>query len=230
MITYSYNTLLTFAVLLYDCSALAFGCSSCTHLRVIEGLECGWCVRASPSHTNGTCSYTGSCHNVVEGFPPVRDSLCPAPTIIDFYPKAGPVEGGTTLTITGKDLGVTFDDFLFNSSSITVGGTPCMPITSNYIPGRQIKCLLHQRLSHSGSNNIMVTLHTGQTTSDSVGQFKVLVPMITGVHPDRGPAAGGTNITLRGSNLDIGNIENTQIILPNGLECYVQYVGLLSVY
>ena len=219
------NVYTQLAVLLYDCPALTDGCSSCTHLREFQGLDCGWCISLTTNPTEGTCVYTGNCNQLIIGFP---RSLCPAPTIIDFHPRAGPIQGGTTITITGLDLGVTFDDFRSNGSTISVGGTPCTPIPNGYIPGRQIKCILHQRLSDNARNNIMVTLHTGQGISER--QFGISEPRITGVFPVLGPAAGGTNLTLWGVNLNIGNLENTRVILQDALKCHPQYVGLFCVF
>ncbi len=38
-----------------------------------------------------------------------RDLTCPNPEITHFTPKSGPWEGGTNVTITGINLGKTFD-------------------------------------------------------------------------------------------------------------------------
>ena len=214
--------------MLYDCSTLTDGCSSCTHLREFQGLECGWCISSNTNPTAGTCAYTGDCSQIIVGLLHNDDSLCPAPIIASFYPTTGPIEGGTTITITGMELGATFDDFMSNTSSISVGVTPCTPIPQEYIPGKQVKCILHKRLSDSARNNIVVSLHTGQGVSE--GQFRILEPRITGVFPVLGPAAGGTNLTLFGVNLNIGNVESTRVLLQDALECYPQYVGLFCVF
>ena len=46
-------------------------------------------------------------------------------------PNSGPYQGGTTITITGTDLGVVVQDII----SVTIGGVPCMVDSNNYQPG-----------------------------------------------------------------------------------------------
>ena len=86
-----------------------------------------------------TCTYTdpGGC----DATPVTEGANCPGPMITDFNPKFGPPEGGTTITITGTDLGVSFSDFTAPGSSITVGGATCAPANpENYMPGQRIDC------------------------------------------------------------------------------------------
>ena len=145
---------------------------------------------------------------------------CPAPSITDFNPKSGPIEGGTTITITGRELGVTFDDFSA-MDSITVGGAPCTPIDrESYVPGRQINCITTSGGS-TGSKVIQITLPSGTTDSRTL-VFEVVTPRIERVSPILGPVAGGTKVTVFGSNLNIGNIEDTRITVVGGSVCEVE--------
>ena len=142
------------------------------------------------------------------------------PTITDFNPKSGPPEGGTTITITGRELGITFDDFMTNS--IRIGedqtGVPCMPTDrSSYIPGRQIRCI-----TTGGSATGSILISIGSRTGESDTPFRVASPQITRVFPSRGPQAGGTQLTVYGTDLNIGNIENTRITLIGGTECTIK--------
>ena len=204
-------------MILYDCPALTDGCSSCLGMSMTSGFECGWCDR--PSGMTDTCSFIGDCptQNLA-----TSGSQCPMPTITKFNPKSGPPEGGTTITITGRELGVTFDDFLTNS--IRIGedqtGVPCMPTDrGSYIPGRQIRCITSGG-STTGSKTIQINIGSRNETSDVL--FRVASPQITGVFPSRGPQAGGTQLTVYGTDLNIGNIEDTRITLVGGIECNVK--------
>ena len=200
-----------YTVLLYNCPSLATGCSSCLSFNITSGFECGWCDR--PSGMTDTCSFTGDC--------PSQDlattgSQCPMPTITDFNPKFGPPEGGTTIIITGIDLGVSFSDFA--EDSIQVGGVNCIPTDSDtYVPGRKISCTT---TSSTVSTAVMIMLSNGRASSGEM--FTRVSPRITGVFPPRGPQAGGTNLTVYGTNLDIGNTEDTTITLVGGTECTVK--------
>ncbi len=68
---------------------------------------------------------------------------CPAPDIINFSPQSGPPGGGTTITITGRNLGVTFSDFTANNITLRRAPNtmfPCTPISEGYVPGSTVRC------------------------------------------------------------------------------------------
>jgi plexin A len=161
-----------------------------------------------------TCSFTGDCPSqnlATDGM------QCPIPTITDFNPKFGPPEGGTTINITGTDLGVSFNDFVENS--IQVGGVNCMPTNPDgYTSGRRISCTT----TNSGmSTAVEISLPNGNATSGET-LFTRVSPRVTRVFPSRGPQAGGTNLIVYGTNLDIGNTEDTRITLVGATECTVE--------
>ena len=157
-----------------------------------------------------SCTYIGACEAAL-----IREgSGCPAPVIDDFNPKSGPTEGGTIITITGRDLGVTNNDV--TSNSIVVGDDPCMPVEDGFIPGRQIRCTTING-SSLGKNLIRVALPSGLAISSD--GFRIATPEIIRVDPILGPAAGGTKLTVWGSNLDIGNKVNTRLHIANGTSC-----------
>ena len=200
------------AVLLYNCLEVAAGCSSCIGMSLTSGFECGWCDR--PSGMTGTCSFIEDCssQNLV-----TTGSQCPMPTIDNFDPEFGPPEGGTTIIITGTNLGVSFSDFA--EDSIQVGGVNCIPEDSDsYEPGRRISCTT---TNSTMSTAVMITLSNGATSSGQT-LFTRVSPRVTGVFPLRGPQAGGTNLIVYGTNLDIGNTEDTTITLVGGTECTVK--------
>ena len=63
----------------------------------------------------------------------------------------------------------------------------------------------------------MIMLSNGPASS--VETFTRMSPQVIGVFPPRGPQAGGTNLTVYGTNLNIGNTEDTTITLVGGTEC-----------
>ena len=199
-----------FTVTLFNCANLANGCSSCLGSE----FDCGWCDR--PSGMTDSCNYTGLCDATTI----TMSGSCPRPTITDFNPKSGSIEGGTTITIEGTNLGVTFDDF--SANSITIGGVPCTPTDrDSYIPGRQIRCTTTNLSQVStGQKTVLVFAPSGIGSTNT--QFRVASPQIWGVVPVLGPVAGGTRMTVLGANLNVGNIEDTRIILVNGTECAIE--------
>ena len=202
-----------YAVLLYNCVEVAIGCSSCIGMSLASGFECGWCDR--PSGMTDTCSFTEDCapQNLA-----TTGSQCPMPTIDNFDPKIGPPEGGTTIVITGTDLGVSFSDFA--EDSIQVGGVNCIPADSNgYESGQRISCTT----TNSGASSaIEISLPNNRETTSGQTLFTRVSPQVTGVFPPRGPQAGGTNLTVHGTNLDIGNTINTTITLVGGTQCIIK--------
>jgi plexin A len=203
-------------VILYNCAELADSCSSCLGSE----FECRWC--GTPNQPTGSCAYSGPggvCN--AAAIPITTGSDCAVPNISDFSPKYGPPEGGTTITITGTDLGISFNDFNAPGSSIRVGGVACTPTDPDgYVPGRRISCITTSSGGSTGPRTILITLPNGAGASNT--QFNIVSPEITGVFPSRGPQAGGTKLTVYGTNLDIGNTENTRITLVGGTECTVK--------
>ncbi|WP_344135100.1 IPT/TIG domain-containing protein [Saccharopolyspora halophila] len=110
-----------------------------------------------------------------------------APVLLNLSPTRGPVAGGTVVTITGSDLS--------GATAVTFGGTPAVSytVTSN----TQITATAPPRAA--GPAPVVVTTPGG--TSNAVSFAYIAVPVITAVTPDQGPATGGNNVTITGSNL-----------------------------
>ena len=196
---------ISLAVVLFNCAELANSCSSCLG----SGFDCRWCDRPSPM--TDTCTYTGEC----TAMPVSSGASCPRATVTDFNPTSGPMEGGTTITFTGRELGVTFDDV-----SITVEGVSCTTTDRDgYKSGARISCITGQA-SSVGSNSIQITTLSGMVLLDD--QFRVADPQVVRVVPSLGPVAGGTTVTVYGSDLNIGNIENTGVTIVDGTVCEVE--------
>uniref|UniRef100_A0A8B9LVK9 Sema domain-containing protein n=1 Tax=Astyanax mexicanus TaxID=7994 RepID=A0A8B9LVK9_ASTMX len=97
-----------FAVTLYNCSVGRSDCSQCH--TADRKYECVWCGGAQSS-----CVHRESCSQRIA-------DTCPAPVIHFIEPLSGLVEGGTTLTISGSNLGQKAQDIL---RSVTVAGLSC---------------------------------------------------------------------------------------------------------
>ena len=201
------------AVVLYNCSSLADGCSSCLGANLGTGFDCGWCSGTS----NDMCRVAENCPGQFATSP----NECPTATITSVLPASGPPEGGTTVNITGTDLGVTYDDIV----NVMISSSPCITQEDGYISGTHIVCVTTAITSGPGSKDVMVTVQRG--TSSSVvegGMFTVVAPTVTGVEPSFGPMSGGTSITIRGTGLNISNVEDTRVTLDgeDGPECRIQ--------
>ena len=149
-------------------------------------------------------------------------SGCPPATITSVLPASGPPEGGTTVTITGTDLGVTYDDIVNN---VMISSSPCITQEDGYIPGTRIVCKTTSFTSGPGPKDLIITVR-GAGSSPVVGAslFTVVAPTVTGVEPSLGPMSGGTSINIQGTGLNISNVEDTRVTLDgeNGPECTIQ--------
>lgn len=116
-----------------------------------------------------------------------------APTISGITPATGPVAGGTQVTITGTNLtfvtGVTIGGIALTSVSVVNSGT-ITGITPAYVSGSLVKD---------------VTVTDAVSAATLAGGFTYNTapppPTITSVNPATGPAAGGSPVTITGTNL-----------------------------
>ena len=117
----------------------------------------------------------------------------PVPAVTSVAPDAGPVAGGTTVTVTGSGLAQvdavgfgtgTVSSFTVASDSSLTFSTP--PHASGLVP-------------------ITVTSPGGTSVVGAGDSFKAEpVPVVTSITPDAGPTKGKTRVTLTGKGL--GNV------------------------
>ncbi|MFT4279352.1 MAG: IPT/TIG domain-containing protein [Rhodopseudomonas sp.] len=109
------------------------------------------------------------------------------PTISTISPSSGSAGGGTSVTISGTNLaGVT---------SVTVGGASATLGTNT-----ATSILITTPSGTAGARDVVVTTAGGSVTSTG-GYTYVASPTISAITPNSGPAAGGTSVTITGTNL-----------------------------
>ena len=113
------------------------------------------------------------------------------PTVTGVTPTSGPTVGGTSVTVSGSNLsGATAVDFgTANPGTITADTTGSITVTSP---------------SGTGTVDVTVTTPNGTSAKTSADQFTYnapALPTVTAVTPTSGPTAGGTRVTVSGSNL-----------------------------
>jgi hypothetical protein len=119
------------------------------------------------------------------------------PTITSVSPSSGPVAGGTTITITGANY------VLGSGGEIRVGGVLATGIT--YISSTQLRAVTPA--GTAGARDVLVRNPNGVTATLTGGftyTAPVSAPTLTSVAPSSGPTAGGTTITLTGTNFVSG--------------------------
>ncbi|XP_035872722.1 plexin-A3 isoform X2 [Phyllostomus discolor] len=198
----------TFRALLYKCWAQRPSCGLC--LKADPRFNCGWCVSEHRCQLRAHCPApkTNWMH------PSQKGTRCSHPRIAQIHPLMGPKEGGTQVTIVGENLGLTYREV-----GLRVAGVRCNSIPAEYISAERIVCEMEESLVPSPPPG-PVELCVGDCSADFRTQseqlYSFVTPTFDRVSPSRGPASGGTRLTISGNSLDAGS--KVTVIVRDG-EC-----------
>uniref|UniRef100_A0A673L3B3 Plexin-B2-like n=1 Tax=Sinocyclocheilus rhinocerous TaxID=307959 RepID=A0A673L3B3_9TELE len=179
-----------YPVVLYNCSVRREDCSLCKNAD--QKYNCVWC------DTTKSCIYRDLCNQELK--------QCPPPKITDIVPRYGPMKGQISVTIKGSNLGIKQEDI----KRITIAGVPCThqperySVSTRYTPPED----LPNERSLVGPVEVEVE---GGRTGQSQVLFTYRDPVPKAVSPSKGPAAGGTVITITGQDLDTASIDDISI-------------------
>ena len=121
------------------------------------------------------------------------------------------------IDITGTDLGVQLSDFNY-PHGITINNARCVPVNESYVPGEYIQCVTGG--TEAGRYQLRIKLIRDPTPATVFSDFfEVVGATVISVVPTFGPIAGGSVLTILGSNLDIGNSLTVSINRTLGPEC-----------
>ncbi|MEV0732649.1 IPT/TIG domain-containing protein, partial [Polymorphospora sp. NPDC050346] len=120
-----------------------------------------------------------------------RYTYAPVPVVTSVSPSSGPAAGGNAVTITGTNLE--------DATEVTFG------------PGRSAtdlactatSCSVTAPAGPAGTVHVQVTTPSGTSATSDADRYTYLpaAPVVTAIHPDRGPTAGGTKVTITGTDL-----------------------------
>ena len=163
-----------------------FGLTGATGVTVVSGTSI---TAVSPAGTAGTVDVTVTTPGGTSATSPADQfTYDPVPTITSVAPAAGPLAGGTTVTITGTGFvtGATVDFGLTGATGVTVVSATSITAVSPAVP--------------AGTVDVTVTTPGGTSATLPADQFTYdPVPTITSVAPASGPVAGGTTVTVTGT-------------------------------
>lgn len=118
------------------------------------------------------------------------------PTVTSMTPTSGPETGGTRVTITGAGFGVS------GTPSVTIGGVAATAVTR--VSSTSIQATTPSGIVGSAPVVVRITaVSPALTATGSLDYIYAAVPTaptITAVTPNRGPLAGGENVTITGTN------------------------------
>jgi hypothetical protein len=143
------------------------------------------------------------------------------PTITSLNPVGGDPAGGTIVFFVGTGF-----DTVNGVSSITIGGTACGTI--NVVSSTSVRCTTGARAAASDLD-VVITNNDGNSQSATLSNaFSYqAAPTVSATSPIGGPLAGGTTITLTGTNFSSGatvtiggiNCSSVNILSPTSLTC-----------
>lgn len=183
-------------VVLYDCSVGHGDCSRCQTAMPQYG--CVWCEGERPR-----CVTREAC-----GEAEAVATQCPAPLIHSVEPLTGPVDGGTRVTIRGSNLGQHVQDVL---GMVTVAGVPCAVVAQEYEVSSSLVCITGASGEEVAGAAAVEVLGRGRGVSEH--DFAYQDPKVHSIFPTRGPRAGGTHLTLNGSKLLTGRLEDIRVVV-----------------
>uniref|UniRef100_A0A672SPE3 Plexin B2 n=1 Tax=Sinocyclocheilus grahami TaxID=75366 RepID=A0A672SPE3_SINGR len=146
--------------------------------------DCSLCKNADQKYNCVWCDTTKSC--IYRALCNQELAQCPPPKITDIVPRYGPMKGQISVTIKGSNLGINIIALIDES-----------PL--EYLPNKR-----------SESGPVEVEVEGGRTGQSDV-YFTYRDPVPKAVSPSKGPAAGGTVITITGDNLDTASIDDISI-------------------
>jgi Concanavalin A-like lectin/glucanases superfamily/Chitobiase/beta-hexosaminidase C-terminal domain/IPT/TIG domain/Fibronectin type III domain len=176
-------------------ATVTFGGVAATSVVVVSATEIT-CLTPAGSAGAVTVTVTSGGQNgsLTNGF-----TYMVPPTVAGVSPNSGSTGGGTNVTVTGTNFAagatVTFGagrqggDGNANATNVVV------------VSATQITCTTPA--GNAGAVNVAVTVN-GETGTLTNGFTYVAVPTVTSVSPGNGPAAGGTAVTITGTNFATG--------------------------
>jgi hypothetical protein len=124
------------------------------------------------------------------------------PTITTITPNSGSTAGGTAVTIRGTNF---VTGGLFGVTINKRNATNIVRVNSTTITAKT-------PANPAGAKNVTVTNNDGQNVTRTSGfTYIAPPPAITSITPNYGPIAGGTAITIRGTNFLSGRLLNVTI-------------------
>ncbi|MEU7633740.1 IPT/TIG domain-containing protein [Nocardia sp. NPDC049220] len=165
---------------LTDATAVSFGATAATSFTVNSATQITAVAPAGTGAVQVTVTTVGGTSNGVSY------TYVAIPILTSVSPIAGPVAGGTTVTLAGMGLAAT--------TAVSFGSAAAISFT--VVSDTHVTAV-----APGGTGIVQVTVTTAGGTSNGVPYTFLAGPSLNGVSPDQGPSAGGTSVTLTGTNL-----------------------------
>jgi len=170
-------------------AAVDLGGSTCTGVTVVSptSLTC-----TTTAHAAGAVTATITNTDLQNGNLGAAFTYQVAPTVTSIAPSAGPTAGGTAVTITGTDF--------IAGATAAIGGANCTALT--VVSATSITCTTSA--TTAGLKNVVVTNPDTQFGTLTNSYLYLSPPVVSSVTPNAGAIAGGTAVTVTGTDFVAG--------------------------
>ena len=128
------------------------------------------------------------------------------PTVSSVDPNAGPTDGGTSVTITGKDF--------TGATAVAFGG-----VSASFVVNSDTSITAISPAASAGLVDVTVATLAGTSAPSVADQFTfVAAPAVSSVDPSAGPVDGGTSVTITGTGftgateVDFGGVATAFVV------------------
>ena len=197
---------------IFNCELAATNCGNCLQNYLLD-LNCGWCLTSSKCTTSDNCASNDWLAKLDNN----EYADCPSPVITAIEPKCGPVTGGSQLSIHGVNLGHNSNDidvFLYKPNDYHP--IKCKVNATLYIKSAKIICQLDSlgiKFPPNTLFDLLININTSKyskniTTVDNSNliKYKLILPQIESIHPQKTISSGGTKLKISGNNLHCGSL------------------------
>ncbi|KAJ1470608.1 IPT/TIG domain-containing protein, partial [Baffinella frigidus] len=132
------------------------------------------------------------------------------PIVDDVNPANGPTGGGTIITISGRNFGGGSSSV---QPTISLGGAPCPQVV--WVSATSVLCETPEGVG--AHKAILVDVDGKTSVKNANSQFLYDAPTVIAIEPGHGSAAGGTMVTIIGSNF--GESNNNPSVTIGGRPC-----------
>jgi hypothetical protein len=166
-------------------TAVTFGGQPATNVTVVSPTVI---AVVTPPHAAGTVDVEVATPSGVATGASLFTFVAAGPTVTAVSPNSGSTTGGTTVTITGTGFA--------GATAVRFDNTPAVSFTVVSPTTITATTPAHE----PGGVNVRVTTPRGTAAGFSLFTYVTPRPTVFSVSPGRGPTAGGTNVTITGSN------------------------------
>ena len=168
-------------------ATVTFGGVAATNVSVVNSTTM---TATTPAGSAGavtvTVTFNGQSGSLANGF-----TYIAVPTVSSVSPNGGPTAGGTAVTITGTNFAAGATVTFGSAAATNVNVVNSTTITATTPAGS------------AGAVTVTVAVN-GQSGSLVNGFTYTTAPVVSSVSPNNGPTAGGTGVTITGTNFAAG--------------------------